>query len=136
MKRLFVFRAHFNTKKDGEVYRPPKINQDRDGWAIHVLTEVLRPRFDIVIPGFNTEAADLAETSVKSRLGSGDLVLTSTRLGMHDSDDKVKTPVALGNNWLEGQILKSWSIYLRRCSRKRVELTERGAQSMNEATGT
>jgi hypothetical protein len=132
MRQLYAFRAHFNTKKDGEVYRSPKVNQDRDGWAMHLLIEILRPRFDVVIPGLNTEAPDLVETSVKSRLGSGDLVLTSTRFGMNDIDDQVKTPVFLGNNWLEGQILEGWRIYVRRCSRKQVELTEQGMRVLDD----
>jgi hypothetical protein len=131
MRQLYGFRAHFNTKKDGDVYRPPKINQDRDMLTMHWLIEALRPRFDVFVPGFNTDAPDLTETSVKRRLGMSDLVLTSTRLGMNDLDDRVKTPVLLCNNWLEKLILDGWGRYIERCSRKRVSLTAEGARALD-----
>ena len=45
MTKLYPFRCHFNTKKKGgkgsTAYYLPKINQDRDGWAMAVLTRVL-----------------------------------------------------------------------------------------------
>jgi len=134
LKQLYAFRAHFNTKKDGQAFRPPKANQDRDGWATHLLVEALRPQFDLVVPGFNTDASDIDERSVRRRLHSGDLVLTSTRLGMNDLDDQVRTPVPLANNWLERQLLDGWRQYIGHCSRKRIELTAEGAQAM-EPTG-
>ena len=132
MRQLYAFRMPFNTKKDGEVYRPPKINQDRDGWAMHLLIDTQREPFDIVIPGLNTCADDLTERSVRSRLRTGDMVLTSTRLGIDDAADKVKTPVLPGCNWLEGTIVELWHRYIGHCSRKRVELTEEGAQALPE----
>jgi hypothetical protein len=131
LKQLYAFRAHFNTKKDRDSYRAPKINQDRDAWAMHELVDSLRAGFDVVAAGFNTDAPDLAEASVKARLRAGDLVLTSTRLGMNDLDDRAKTPVFLGNNWLENRILDGWRRYIQWCSRKRIRLTEEGAQTLD-----
>jgi hypothetical protein len=98
---------------------------------MHLLIEIMRPRFEVVIPGFNTQAPDLAERSVKARLRTGDLVLTSTRFGVDDLEDHVKTPVLLGNNWLEKRIFDGWRRYIERCSRKRVQLTEEGMQALD-----
>jgi len=130
MRQLYAFRMPFNTKKDGEGYRPPKINQDRDGWAMHLLIDTQREPCDLIIPGLNTDASDLTEKSVRSRLLTGDVVLTSTRLGIDDVSDKVKTPVLPGCNWLEATVIELWHRYISHCSRKRVELTEAGVEAL------
>ena len=56
MRQVYAFRSPFSTKKDSDVYRPAKINQDRDRWATHLLVEMVRRNGDNVIPGFNTDA--------------------------------------------------------------------------------
>jgi hypothetical protein len=122
------------------------VNQDRDGWAMTLLTRLVARSTDSLESVFNVaNAKDLNEQPVRWHMCRGDLILNTTRLAMNDHDErhvielrsgleeihgKPQKRVPRGDNWLEEQILKGWRRYLRHCCRKCVALTKEGALAL------
>lgn len=128
MSCILPKRFHSNAKVDDGVQRPPKINMDRDAWALHHLTHLVWRPGDHEEALFNVEGTHhLEEKPIRQLVGSKAIFLTATRLPLNDRDDDARKVVDRSYTWLEERIFDGARRFLTWSSRKHVLLTREGA---------
>lgn len=109
---------------------PPHPHHARDGQATLKTFQAIFRLNDKSHFVFNVQGA-VQESVLRSLLRKGDIVILNTRLGMSDHrEDALHKRVPLQHTWLEERIFLGWSKFFTYVSRKRVEMTDLGAESL------